>query len=266
MLPIEFVVKEQPNYSKECWRPYFTVNWHEALAEHKDNSNRLTFSLGDFRALAILQYIPSVEILVFTLRRVLGIPPNGYSHKEYFASAREHLTKYPSGGYWNKNFPPKMRKFLFEAGARLPFIFRGFTHTGYTNLGLLVLYGVLEPIRDSEIVYQRVLRQKGEFQPIYQGVFLCIQAQTSMTKLVAEVKKLYRIHKKDFEHLPSVDIPTVSLNAYRTVILRARGETYQQIADQLPKAPSEDVLRKEAKTAVVQMEKFFFGKTWKTNS
>ena len=264
MLPIKFIVKEAPGYSKECWHPICSISAHESLKKYT-NSPRiyLTFKPAEFRALSILQYIPKVEDFILSLRKELNIPEEGYGEKAYLLSAKQHLKENPRGGDWNKNFPPLMRKILFEKAANLPFFFRAFTHTGYTNLGLLVLYGVLEPVRANDLIFDSVLRSKGEFQPVYQGVFIGIQTQISMTKLVAEIKRLYKEHQYDFAMLPVYDFPTVSLNAYQGVVEHIQKKSYTKIAEEVQ--GSEDVIRIQAKKALQEVEKFFFGKPWNSS-
>lgn len=262
MFPIKFIVKEAPNYSKECWWPVHWVDQQETLTNYEKKPRiYLTFKASEFRALAALQYIPKVEEFILSLRKELKIPQEGYGHQKYFASAKQHLTENPRGGKWNQDFPPRMRKILFQKAAKLPFFFGAFTHTGYTNLGLLVLYGVLEPVRASDLIFDRVLRSKGEFQPVYQGLFVGIQTQISMTKLVSEIKRLYKVHKDSFDRLPEYDFPTVSWNAYQGIVRHARKESYVDIAEDLK--AGEDVIRIQAKKALAEVEKFFFGKAWK---
>ena len=227
----------------------------------KSSGIYLTFKPSEFRALATLQYIPKVEEFILSLRKKLGIPEESYGYQAYLKSAIRHLKENPRGGTWNKDFPPNLRKVIFQNAAKLPFFFKAFTHTGYTNLGLLVLYGVLEPVRASDLIFDSVLRTKGEFQPVYQGVFLGIQTQISVTRLVSEIKRLYKVRKDYFERLPSYDFPTVSWNAYQGIVLHACGKSYVEIAAKL--GAGEDVVRIQATKALAEVEKFFFGKPWK---
>ncbi len=262
MLRIKFIVKEAPNYSKECWVPYRWVDDWDSLNEYARVAGLyLTFKPAEFRALAVLQYIPKVEEFILSLRKQLGIPKDSYGYQAYLTSAMHHLKENPLGGKWNKDFSPNSRGILFQKAAKLPFFFKAFTHTGYTNLGLLVFYGVLEPVRASDLIFDSVLRTKGEFQPVYQGVFLGIQTQISVTKLVAEIKRLYKMHKDYFAHLPSYDFPTVSWNAYQGIVEHENGKSYVKIAEELH--AGEDVVRIQAKKALEEVEKFFFGKPWK---
>lgn len=262
MLRIKFIVKEAPNYSKECWVPYRWVDDWDTLNEYARGVGLyLTFKPAEFRALAVLQYIPKVEEFILSLRKQLGIPEDSYGYHAYLTSAMHHLKENPRGGKWNKDFSPNSRRILFQKAAKLPFFFKAFTHTGYTNLGLLVFYGVLEPVRASDLIFDSVLRTKGEFQPVYQGVFLGIQTQISVTKLVAEIKRLYKMHKDYFAHLPSYDFPTVSWNAYQGIVEHENGKSYVKIAEEL--YAGEDVVRIQAKKALEEVEKFFFGKAWK---
>lgn len=262
MLRIKFIVKEAPNYSKECWVPLRWVDEQERLMEYAKSSGiYLTFKPSEFRALATLQYIHQVEEFILSLRKKLGIPEDSYGYQAYFTSAIRHLKENPRGGKWNKDFPPNLRRVLFQKVAKLPFFFKAFTHTGYTNFGLLVLYGVLEPVRVSDLIFDNVLRTKGEFQPVYQGVFLGIQTQISVTKLVAEIKRLYKMHKDYFARLPSYEFPTVSWNAYQGIVEHENGKSYVEIAAK--SGAGEDVVRIQAKKALEEVEKFFFGKPWK---
>ncbi|MGN0016341.1 MAG: hypothetical protein ACI37O_03250 [Candidatus Avelusimicrobium sp.] len=262
MFPIKFIVKEAPSYSKECWFPIRWVDDQETLTTYEKSPRiYLTFKSSEFRTLSILQYIPKVESFILSLRHELKIPEQGYGYQAYLKSAIQHLKENPRGGKWNQNFPPKLRKILFQKSVKLPFFFKAFTHTGYTNLGLLVLYGVLEPVRASDLILDSVLRSRGEFQPVYQGVFIGIQTQISMTKLVSEIKRLYKIHKDSFERLPAYDFPTVSWNAYQGIVRHAHEESYVDIAEDLK--AGEDVVRIQATKALAEVEKFFFGKTWK---
>lgn len=270
-MKIGFIVMKRVSNNAWLWEPEKVCYEDEDLKQYRNNPNFCVASEDSYYTIKGVQYNKDFRKYIDESRAYLNIPEEGLPFERFCTKYRESYNlrtddevvdpeyQEPLSEYWYLEKRMHIKKMYYlQMGAG-----------GYTNLELLVLYGLVVPVQDVEITWNPYV--KSSFSDTadtpYMHISINIYSQVSKNQLIEYIKKNYKEIKIFSENnLPKrikKDLYVLDKKSIQQLQLKAEGKSHKEIFEEVQEYYNRrsDNVRIKYRRAVARVKRMFSLKT-----